>query len=190
MLEAGVWFVGYRLGLLNAEVGIRRAVAVLKGRSEAELAEDTRAWFKQHIVSTILEEGREAVEAHRAQGDFVVLLTSSSPYLSRLVQEELNLDDYLCTHFEVEDGRFTGRVVPPVCFGQGKVILATEWARTRNVDLGESHFYTDSHTDRPMLEAVGHPHVVNPDPPLARMARRRGWPILRWERVREPLSVT
>ncbi len=185
VVEAAVWFAGYRLGLLNAEVGIVRAASLLKGRPEVELAEDTRAWFEDKIAGTLLEEGRRTVEAHRAEGHHVVLLTSSSPYLGRLVQAELGLDDVLCTHFEVKNGRFTGRVVPPVCFGRGKVTAATQWARSRGVDLAESHFYTDSHTDLPMLEAVGHPHVVNPDPPLARIARRRGWPVSRWKGAHE-----
>ncbi len=183
LAEAVFWFAGYRVGLVEVEVGIRRAAASMRGRVEAEVDAAVQAWFDDAISPTFLVEGREAVEAHRAQGHAVVLLTSSSPYISGLVQKELNLDDVLCTRFEVKDGVFTGRIVPPVCYGEGKVAAASAWALEAGVDLSRSYFYTDSHSDLPMLDAVGHPRVVNPDPRLARVARKRGWRVLRWART-------
>ncbi len=181
--EAAFWLLGYRIGLVDVETGIVRAAASMKGRLEADVAEATRLWFVETIVPTFLVEGREAVERHRRCGHLVVLLTSSSPYISERVQAELGLDDVLCTRFEVGHGRFTGRIVPPICYGPGKVAAASGWAQSTGVDLAQSHFYTDSYTDLPMLEAVGHPHVVNPDPRLRRVAARRGWPVVWWVRM-------
>jgi phosphoserine phosphatase len=84
---------------------------------------------------------------------------------------------YVCTYLEAEDGRLTGRIVPPVCYGPGKVVWAERFAAEHRVDLSASYFYTDSITDLPLLEQVGHPVAVNPDPRLRRLARRQGWPV-------------
>lgn len=84
------------------------------------------------------------------------------------------------------EGRLTGRVDRPICYGPGKVEHARRWAADHGIDLGASWFYSDSRSDLPMLEAVGSPEVVNPDPRLGFVARRRGWPIHRWDRARRP----
>ena len=80
----------------------------------------------------------------------------------------------------VSDGKFDGTHQRPACYGPGKVHWAEAFAAANDVDLARSFFYTDSYTDLPMLERVGKPVVVNPDPRLLRTARRRGWPILDW----------
>ena len=84
---------------------------------------------------------------------------------------------YLCTFLQSEDGRLTGAIEPPACYGTGKVVWARRFAAEHGVDLGASYFYTDSISDLPLLEQVGHPVAVNPDPRLRRLATRRGWPI-------------
>jgi phosphoserine phosphatase len=84
---------------------------------------------------------------------------------------------YVCTHLESQDGHLTGHIVPPVCLGSGKVVWAERFAAEHYVDLSASHFYTDSITDLPLLERVGHPVAVNPDARLRRLARKRDWPI-------------
>jgi phosphoserine phosphatase len=66
----------------------------------------------------------------------------------------------------------------PLCIGPGKVSKAEAFAMEHEVDLEQSYFYGDSVTDAPMLDRVGHPRVVNPDPGLRKIARERGWPIL------------
>ena len=66
----------------------------------------------------------------------------------------------------------------PVCYGAGKTYWAERFAAAEGLDLARSYFYTDSITDLPVLERVGEPRVVNPDPRLRRAAMRRGWPVL------------
>jgi phosphoserine phosphatase len=84
---------------------------------------------------------------------------------------------YVCTHLESREGRLTGEVIPPVCYGQGKVVWAERFATEEEVDLSASYFYTDSISDLPLLERIGQPVAVNPDPRLRRVALNRGWPI-------------
>jgi putative phosphoserine phosphatase/1-acylglycerol-3-phosphate O-acyltransferase len=108
------------------------------------------------------------------------LLTSCSIYEAKVAKTDFKLDDYLCTRYEVKDGHFTGDVVEPLCYGEGKIIHAERFAKEQNIDIDASYFYTDSCTDLPMLERVAHPRVVNPDIRLRFVAKRKGWPILNW----------
>ena len=78
------------------------------------------------------------------------------------------------------DGKLTGKVEHPLCFGHGKLVRARRLAEELGFKLEEAVFYTDSITDLPLLEAVGERVCVNPDPRLRRLARARGWKIERW----------
>lgn len=177
----GAWWIGrYQLGFARMESAIEQAVASLEGEEEEVIRARTHAFWREEVSATIRPGARAAIAAHQAQGDKVVLLTSSSRYMSEICAEELGLDGWLCNRFEVAEGRFTGRVDGPLCFGPGKVDHAREYAERAGLSLSEAVFYTDSFSDLPALEAVGEPVVVAPDPRLKREARRRGWRIEAW----------
>src|SRR5438067_68317 len=76
----------------------------------------------------------------------------------------------------VEDGRYTGEM-DVYAYGPFKAELMVQIAGDSGIDLAASWAYSDSYTDLPMLEVVGHPVVVNPDRPLLKVARERGWPV-------------
>jgi HAD superfamily hydrolase (TIGR01490 family) len=179
-VEAAIWGSLYKVGLMRAQTALGRAVATIKGESETELARKTRLFFQEEVEAHIAPAGLEAVNRHRAAGDAIVLLTSASPYLVACLEDRISVDGVLCTRYEVEDDRFTGRLVLPICYGAGKVDHAEAWAAEHGVDLARSTFYTDSVTDLPMLERVGTPMVVQPDVRLGRIARKRGWQVLDW----------
>jgi phosphoserine phosphatase len=84
----------------------------------------------------------------------------------------------------VEDGLFTGRVIEPICFEEGKIYWLQQFIEEHGIDLAKSWFYTDSITDLPLLDLVGHPVAANPDPLLYRAAVKRRWPVRFFE---EPL---
>ncbi len=180
MVRATGWLLRYHLGFADMEGVLREALSAYAGHPEGELRARTRRFYERAVRQQIRPGAREALEKHRADGEPAVLLTTASNYLSEAVGETLPLDDWLCSRFEVDDaGRLTGDPVV-FCFGQHKVTLATEWAAQRDVELADCAFYSDSYTDLPMFEAVGRPVVVDPDPRLRRVARRRGWPIADW----------
>ena len=141
---------------------------------------DANKWWREEVRPHIAPGARAVLEMHRQRGDRLVLLTSSSRYASEMAREEFGLDHLLFQGYEVRDGRFTGAPMRPLCYGQGKVAIAEEWAREAGIDLAKSSFYSDSSTDIPMLERVGNPFAVLPDPRLRRVAKRRGWPLLDW----------
>lgn len=179
--QAGLWFAAYHLGFADLHAAFAKGASSIRGQAESDMAGRTRRWFEEEVRATLLPDAVDAVEEHRRRGHHLVLLTSSSPYVAEPAAELLGLDGYLCTRFAVDgDGLFTGELVLPICYHEGKVTHAREYASARGVDLERSYFYTDSFSDLPMLLAVGVPRVVNPDPRLRREARRRGWEVLTW----------
>ena len=99
----------------------------------------------------------------------------------KLGARSLRIDHWIASELELDaSGCFTGRIVPPFCFGEGKVVRAEQLAKSLGFDLGDAVFYSESYTDLPLLLRVGEPVIVNPDPRLAREARRRGWRVEAW----------
>lgn len=179
-LRASFWVGLYHFGYARMEDAIATAVASLKGKSEREIIQRTLAFYTEEVAATIRPRALEAIAAHRAAGDLIFLLTSSSNYLSAPLSDALQVDGFLANRFEVDGGRFTGQSVLPLCYGAGKVAHAQVVADKVGVRLDECAFYTDSMSDLPMLEAAGRPVVVDPDQRLRRLALRRGWPIEDW----------
>lgn len=181
------WSLLYRLGRLRAEQAFGWMAERLAGREERELFEEGERWYAESFASHIYEEAQLLMAEHTAQGHRLALLTASSPYIALPLARQLGIatGDVLCSRFCVEDGLLTGKLVEPLCFGQGKVLHAREHAARHGFDLSRSFFYTDSVSDLAMLEEVGRPRVVNPDRLLRRKAKRSGWPVLSFCRTRE-----
>jgi len=180
LVRAALTLAGYRIGILNIESALRDALATLRDVEEDHIRGQTQAWWREDVRPFVAPGAREALDSHRRKGELLVLLTSSSLYASEMAREEFGLDVVLCQHYEVRNGRFTGEPKRPICYGHGKVEVAESWARDSGVDLAASSFYTDSSTDVPMLERVGFPFTVHPDPRLRWIARARAWPTLDW----------
>lgn len=186
MLEAVFYLAAYRFGLVNIERAMRKALQTVKGLSEDTVRRWTEEWFAEEVVPHLAPGARSAVEEHRQKGHVLAILSSSSPYEAAAVARLFNMDEILSSRYEVMDGRFTGEVVPPVCYGTGKVHYAELLAARLGADLADCFYYGDSITDLPILLRVGHPQVVNPDPRLRREARRRGFPVLDWSGPASP----
>jgi HAD superfamily hydrolase (TIGR01490 family) len=175
------WIVRYQLGVARIEDTLLESIRAYRGMVEADVHARTRRFYAEEVRQWYRPGARAALEEHRKKGEKVVLLTSSSNYLSGEVSADLGLDDYLCTRLQVDGaGLYTGEPLGPLCYGPGKVIHARELAQKAGVPLEQCAFYTDSTSDLPMLEAVGRPVVINPDPRLRRIAARRGWPVHDW----------
>lgn len=116
------------------------------------------------------------IAEHRAAGRKVVIATTSPFDLVEPLARALGVDDLLATRYGEVDGAYDGSIDGFFVWGPGKVAAVRRWAQQHGVDLGESHAYSDSIYDAPLLSAVGHPVAVNPDPRLLVLARLRGWP--------------
>jgi HAD superfamily hydrolase (TIGR01490 family) len=127
--------------------------------------------------------------AHQDAGEPVYILTAASQEMADLLAHVLAFDGGLGSRSEIVDGRYTGRAAGPFNYREGKVVSMRELAQRDGIDLGASFAYSDSESDLPMLRAVGHPVVVNPDSELRRIATEEGWEVLHLDRLGRRLKM-
>jgi HAD superfamily hydrolase (TIGR01490 family) len=151
------------------------------------------------IVPYIYAEARALIAAHQAAGRDVIIVSTSGHEVVDPIARLLGADAVIATRMGVEHGCYSGHM-EFYAYGEAKAARIRELAAERGYRLQDCHAYSDSATDLPLLQAVGHPHAVNPDRTLRRVARQRGWPVLkfagpsnrplrgRWPR--EPASIT
>ena len=127
---------------------------------------------------------------HQDEGRRVYICTAATQEMASLLAEVLGLDGGLGTKLETDaDGVLTGLIDGPFNYGEGKPVRMRELAGAEGIDLAASWAYSDSASDLPMLRAVGHPVVVNPDAELARVAREEGWDVMRFEALGRRLKL-
>ena len=167
----------YRFDLLDMKKAYKDSLRHLIGVREEELRQFCREWFEEDVRGLIYPEARECVQLHMGRGESVAIISNSTTYNVQPLAQCLGVPHVLATQLEVRDGLFTGNYVEPLCFRHGKIFWAERLARQLGGHLEGSTFYTDSITDLPLLERVKNPRIVNPDPRLRALAKKRGWPI-------------
>lgn len=175
------WVGQYTFGLLNAEKVAEHALASLRGMPEVVMSARCDDWFSAYVETHIADAGREAVLAHQSKGEICAIVTGATRYAAKPLARRLGIEHVVATELEIDaEGQFTGRPVFPLCLGEGKAKRAEELATRLDFRIEEASFYTDSVSDLPLLERVAEPVIVNPDPRLLRIAKKRGWRIERW----------
>ena len=145
----------------------------MRGIEEDTYREVGEKLYTKQIARLIYPESRALVEAHLAKGHTVAIISSATPYQVEPAAADLGIEHVLCSHLEVSKGKFTGKAVTPLCFGQGKVDAAEDLAQRTGADLDRSFFYSDSTDDLLLLERVGQPRALNPSSKLEKIARER-----------------
>jgi putative phosphoserine phosphatase/1-acylglycerol-3-phosphate O-acyltransferase len=178
MVTAGL---NHQLGRIEFEELIGKASGALRGRALSDLEEIGERLFNQKIESRIYPEMRELVRAHLARGHTVVLSSSALTIQVGPVARFLGILNTLTNKFETsEDGTLTGDVLKPILWGPGKAAAVQKFAAENDIDLKDSYFYADGDEDVALMYLVGNPRPTNPEGKMAAVARRRGWPILRF----------
>ncbi|HEY9408059.1 MAG TPA: HAD-IB family hydrolase [Jiangellaceae bacterium] len=191
----------YQGGLINRRAVLRSAYAqfvYLVGGADHDQMERMReylsalvtGWDVQAVKDIVAEtlhtivdpivydEAVTLIEEHRSAGRDIVLVSSSGAEVVEPIGEMLGADTSVATRMVVgDDGLFTGEI-EFYAYAENKAVAMRELAEKRGYDLSRSYAYSDSATDLPMLEAVGHSYAVNPDRALRKAAAEHGWPVL------------
>ncbi len=151
-------------------------LALSRGWERGQVEDVVREALAELIDPYIYLEAIDLMELHRARGRRVFIVSSSPEEVVRPLAEHFGDVEVIATRVRLKDNRYTGEL-EFYCYGEGKAQAIAETAATQGLDLSGSYAYSDSITDLPMLEAVGHPVAVNADRELRREAERRGWQI-------------
>jgi HAD superfamily hydrolase (TIGR01490 family) len=165
-----------------------RVLAAIAGRKRIDLAR-LNPDVLSGILPLVYPQMLELAWRHQDQGRPAYIVTAASQELAEMLAHVLILDGGIGFRSELDDGVYTGRPAGPFTYREGKAQAIRELAEREGIDLTESFAYSDSESDLPMLRAVGHPVVVNPDPALERVAREEGWDVMRFDRLRRRLQV-
>ncbi len=170
-------FVYLHLGASEQKLDkVRESVLLLtRGWSQSEVSRIVRDTLDQVVEPIIYAEALDLIERHQAAGRRVYLVSASPEEIVRPLAEYLGVDGCIASRAVLDvTGRYTGEMAF-YAYGPFKAEAIARLAAAEGVDLDASYAYSDSYTDAPMLEVVGHPVAVNPDRVLARLARDRGW---------------
>lgn len=153
--------------ILRAVSGRRQTDVVALGNS-----------FIDDLVGDVTPHAAQALARHGAAGHARVMLSASPTEIVSRLAGKLGMEHGVGTTSEVLDGRYTGRLEGPFCYREGKAHIMRAMAEAQGWDLSTCYAYSDSASDLPMLEAVGHPVAINPERELLELARERGWEIV------------
>ena len=150
------------------------------GKHPAAIEPLAEEFVRSRIIPLISRDGLAVLQKHQQAGHHVVLITGSLDFLIAPLAAMLNVSTVMAATPERLATGYTGNMIPPLPYGEGKRILIESLTARENMDLRECYAYGDSPGDVAVLQCVGHPQVVNPIRGMARIAKRYGWPIGKW----------
>ena len=179
LLSLPYHYLRYRAGKINIERAIA-ALGRLEGCCRDDLVTVAVDCYHRRVAADIIDAARSAIDRHRDAEDTIVLATSSLSLIVAPLADHLHAEHLIATELEFRDGLATGFLDGGPCLGDEKRRRVEALASSLGADLSDAWFYSDSHLDLPLFDAVGHPVAVNPDRRLGRIARERGWPVERF----------
>ena len=168
---------GYRRGVFGEKTLIRYQRWRVGKRNPMVLRAHALRFFIEKGEQHIYKDAIRLIQAQKEMGSRVVMITAQHDIIASPFAQRLGMDDLIASQLTVVNEKF-GPHVTPCCYREGKLYWAAKYADGANLKLDECACYTDSINDLPLLEAVGHPVVVNPDPLLRTEAHKRRWPMI------------
>jgi HAD superfamily hydrolase (TIGR01490 family) len=177
LVDVSIVSLQYKLNVLD----FPKATASLSRSVRGGDAEASRHLCQQFVQDDVLQhiapKAVDRLREHQSNGDSVLLLSASTQYVVQPVAQHLGI---ACRFTELEigqDGKFTGGIIGPAAYADGKRYWGERIAREHGVPLSDCWFYTDSYSDHPLMDVVGHPVAINPDRKLKNYAQEKGWPV-------------
>ncbi|MDE3017733.1 MAG: HAD family hydrolase [Nitrospirota bacterium] len=175
-----LWYLLQHLPALSLHP-LRERKLYLEGKRPAEIEPLAAEFVQAEVCPRLSSASLAALERHRDSGHHLVLITGSLDFLIAPLAGHLKVDLALAAVPERRGDRYTGSILPPYPYGEGKRRLVESFAKEAGIALQDSYAYGDSPGDVDTLRLVGHPLVVNPIRGMGRIARREGWRIETWK---------
>ena len=170
----------YAEGKLAMEDNMTFSLSPLVGRSAEEVAFVVEPYVEEVIEPLFYSDATRCLANHRAAGDRILIISASAHFLVSAIAARLKIEEVLAIDIEEQQGTYSGRTQGVLTYREGKVTRLQAWLEEQSESLEGAYFYSDSRNDLPLLQLVGKPCAVNPDPVLRRHAEQAGWPILSW----------
>jgi len=176
------FYAQYKAGALDIHEYIAFATGPLRSRTPAQAAAAQRRFMAEVIAPELRPRALELVQAHRARGDLIALVTATNDFITAPIAQAFGIDDLIAVRLERgAGGTITGRIDGTPSYRDGKVARVQEWLAQQGLGwerLGRISVYSDSVNDLPLLERATDPVATNPSPALRQIAQARGWRIL------------
>ncbi|MCY7388159.1 MAG: HAD-IB family hydrolase [Burkholderiales bacterium] len=169
----------YKAGTLDIRQYLAFTLASISGKSDAELKPLHQRYMASKIEPMIGHKALTLLNNHAA--DLCAIVTATNAFITSPIAARFGVPHLIACNVEMVDGRYTGRPIGEPSFRDGKVMRVRQWlgAMGRQLpDFEHSYFYSDSHNDLALMEAVSDPVAVNPDDSLRSHAEKHGWPII------------
>lgn len=172
------FYQDYERGELDINAYLRFSLQPLIQYSNDEL-DALHLRFMDEIIAPLRLQKAEALLAeHRAQGHYLLIITSTNGFITEPIARALGVDHILATDAEIVDGNYTGEIAGTPCFQEGKIVRFEQWLKETGFDASGAFFYSDSINDLPLLAQVDNPVAVDPDDALRQEAEQRQWKII------------
>ena len=162
---------------------------IAKGKKVDEMLEIGNDVYKKYVSPALWAGTLEIARKHLEQGEEVWLVTATPVEVADLIAHNLGLTGGIGTVAEKIDGEYTGNICGKLLHGKEKAVAIKQLALEHGFDLSQCYAYSDSHNDFPLLESVGFPRAINPDPLLRMRAAKQHWPIYDFRRARWLTSI-
>jgi len=172
------FMTAYKDGSLNLQDYMHFSLAPLKDWQRCELEALITRFIEQVVIPRILPTGKQQVAWHKSEGHDVLIISATGEHLVSPIARALGIDHDIGVQVEWQGNNLKGTIGSRRPFREGKVSALREWLDNRSSSPEKIWFYSDSHNDLPLLQAVDYPVAVNPDPLLEQHARHHGWRIL------------
>ena len=171
----------YNAGELTAEEAAEFMLGLLAAHEPHDLAHWHEQFMQEVIRPSLTEKALNLVREHLCAGDLCAVVTATNSFVTAPIARAFGVPHLIATDPQYVAGRYTGKIHGTPSFREGKVVRVNDWLGNMGLSLDafdQSHFYSDSMNDLPLLEAVTHPVVTNPSTTLHELARERQWPVL------------
>lgn len=172
------FYADYVAGTLDIDAYLRHALGPIAGRTPADVRTLQNTFVQQWITPILLPAALDLLDDHRRRGHTLVIITATNTVVTRPIADRLGVPHLIGCEAELHEGRYTGAPSGTPSFQEGKVTRLREWLSSTEHSLAGAWFYSDSHNDLPLLEAIDNPVAVDPDDRLKAIAKTRGWPVL------------